>query len=56
MRNGLKQPFEEKVVDVGVKGFVCGATGQTDSDQWIWMAFAADKVSPDRDMANFDRA
>ncbi len=47
---------EENVENRGVKGFTLGATGQTDSDEWIWAAFAADKVSPDRDMANFDQA
>lgn len=47
---------EEKIEDRGIKGFTLGATGQTDSDEWIWAAFAADKVSPDRDMLNFDNA
>lgn len=47
---------EEKSENRGIKGFTLGGTGQTDSDEWIWAAFAADKVSPDRDMANFDNA
>lgn len=47
---------ESKIKDVGVKGFTLGATGQTDSDQWQWIAFAADKVSPDKDMDNVDFA
>jgi hypothetical protein len=47
---------EEKTENRGIKGFTLGATGQTDTDEWTWVAFAADKVSPDRDMANFDNA
>ena len=47
---------EEKLENRGIKGFTLGATGQTDSDEWKWMAFAADKESADRDMANFDNA
>jgi hypothetical protein len=47
---------EEKSENRGVKGFTLGATGQDDSDEWAWFAYAADKVSPDRDMANFDQA
>jgi hypothetical protein len=47
---------EEKVENRGVKGFTLGATGQTDSDEWAWFAYAADKVSADRDMANYDNA
>ncbi len=47
---------EENSENRGVKGFTLGATGQTDSDEWKWVAFAADKESVDRDMANFDQA
>ena len=47
---------EEKSENRGIKGFTLGATGQTDSDEWKWVAFAADKESVDRDMANFDSA
>ncbi len=47
---------EEKNENTGIKGFTLGATGQTDTDGWAWMAFAADKVSADRDMANNDNA
>jgi hypothetical protein len=43
---------ESKIKNVGVKGFTLGATGQTDTDEWNWIAFAADKVSPDVDAAN----
>jgi hypothetical protein len=47
---------EEKNENRGVKGFTLGATGQTDTDGWKWVAFSADKESADRDMANFDQA
>ena len=43
---------ESKIKNVGVKGFTLGATGQTDSDEWSWVAFAADKVSSEVDAAN----
>ncbi len=47
---------EEKLENRGILGFTLGATGQTGSDEWKWVAFAADKESVDRDMANFDNA
>ena len=47
---------EEKIVNAGVKGFTLGATGQTDTDGWKWIAVATDQESADRDMANFDNA
>ena len=47
---------EENTENRGIKGFTLGATGQTDSDEWTWIAFGEDKTSPDRDMANFDNA
>lgn len=47
---------EEKNENRGIKGFTLGATGQTDTDGWKWVAFSADKESADRDMANFDQA
>jgi len=47
---------EEKNENRGIKGFTLGATGQTDTDGWKWVAFGSDKESPDRDMANFDNA
>lgn len=47
---------EEKSENRGIKGFTLGDTGQTDSDEWAWFAYSIDKVSPDRDMANFDSA
>jgi hypothetical protein len=47
---------EEKNENRGIKGFTLGATGQTDTDGWKWVAFSADKESVDRDMANFDQA
>ena len=43
---------ESKIKNVGVKGFTLGATGQTDGDEWTWIAFAADKVSTEVDAAN----
>ncbi len=43
---------EEKVIQGNVKGFTLGATGQTDTDEWTWIAFAADKVTPDIDAAD----
>lgn len=47
---------EEKIVDRGIKGFTLGATGQTDSDEWTWFAWAADKVSAEVDALNVDNA
>jgi len=47
---------EEKNENRGVKGFTLGATGQTDTDGWKWIAFASDKENADRDMANSDNA
>ena len=47
---------EEKNENRGIKGFTLGATGQTDTDGWKWVAFAADKENEDRDMSNFDQA
>jgi len=47
---------EEKNENRGIKGFTLGATGQTDTDGWKWVAFGTDKESPDRDMANYDNA
>ena len=47
---------EEKIENRGIKGFILGATGQTDTDGWKWVAFASDKENVDRDMANFDNA
>ncbi len=43
---------EEKVFQGNVKGFTLGATGQTDSDEWTWIAFGADKVSTEVDAAD----
>lgn len=43
---------EEKVIQGNVKGFTLGATGQDDSDEWTWIAFAADKVTPEVDAAD----
>jgi len=43
---------ESKIKNVGVKNFTLGATGQTDGDEWTWIAFAADKVSTEVDAAN----
>jgi len=45
---------ETKVVQSGVKGFTLGATGQTDSDEWTWFAWQADKVSSEVDAAAVD--
>ena len=45
---------ELKIKNVGAKGFTLGATGSTDSDEWSWFAFAADKVSPELDAAAND--
>ena len=45
---------EEKVVQGNVKGFTVGATISTDTDEWSWLAFAADKVNPDVDAASVD--
>ncbi len=47
---------EENNENRGVKGFTLGATGQTDTDGWKWIAFASDKENADRDMANSDNA
>lgn len=47
---------EEKIENRGIKGFTLGATGQTDSDEWNWYAWKADKVSTEVDMANVDNA
>jgi len=45
---------ESNIQETGVKGFTLGATGQTDSDEWTWIAFAADKVNIEVDAANVD--
>jgi len=45
---------ESIVKEQGVKGFTLGATGQTDTDEWNWIAFAADKVTPDVDSVTKD--
>jgi len=43
-----------KIKNVGVKGFTLGATGQTDSDEWTWFAWQADKVTAEKDAASYD--
>lgn len=55
-QNNVWTMREENVKNTGIKGFTLGATGQTDTDGWKWVAFATDKENPDRDMANFDNA
>ena len=45
---------EEHVFQGNVKGFTLGATGQTDSDEWTWIAFAADKVNTEKDAVSVD--
>ena len=55
-QNNVWTMREEKIENRGIKGFTLGATGQTDTDGWKWVAFAADKETPDRDVANFDNA
>jgi hypothetical protein len=45
---------EENVENTGAKGFTLGATASTDSDEWSWAAWQADKVSPEVDSASQD--
>jgi hypothetical protein len=45
---------EEHTVNNGAKGFTIGSTLSTDSDEWSWSAFAADKISDEKDAATSD--
>lgn len=45
---------EDKVFQGNVKGFTLGATGQTDGDEWTWIAFGSDKVNTEKDAADVD--
>lgn len=45
---------ESIIKQIGAKGFTLGATGQTNTDEWLWIAFQADKVSPDVDSVGAD--
>jgi hypothetical protein len=45
---------EENVVNNGAKGFTLGATASTDSDEWSWSAWRADRVTPEVDAAAND--
>jgi hypothetical protein len=45
---------DEKVKNIGAKGITIGATLSTDTDEWVWEAWAADSVAAERDAAVYD--
>jgi len=44
----------EKLKNVGAKGFVIGTTISTNTDEWTWEAEVWDSVAPERDAASYD--